>query len=216
MTKKVVAPASEPTAVLASGGMDSTVLLWWLRHHNVPTTAIFVDYGHAAAIEEGRTLRIAAPPDARVHEVSIAQVYQGLDSPSLRARDLWAEDVTDESLHLPARNLLLLSSGVVAAERLGINRLFAAFITSNITATGDRSIAFLEAMRAVARASSDVIVDYPFLELSKAQVAELGVELGAPIGKTFSCQAAARTPCGACSNCVDRLRALESLQRGVL
>lgn len=204
-------PVNEPTAVLASGGLDSTVLLWWLDSHRVAATAVFVNYGHAAAAEEVRSLRTVAPAGTTVVELSVDRVYEGLDSPSLRARDLWVEEVTDESLHLPARNLLLLTCGVSVAERHDIGRLSAAFITSNITPTGDRSIEFLETARAVGQASSGVVIDYPFLHLSKAQVAELGLELGAPIGASYSCQVAARTPCGACANCVDRLRALASL-----
>src|SRR5690606_8791711 len=54
-----------------------------------------------------------------------------------------------------------------------------------------------------------VKIEMPFRNLSKFEVAKLGVELGAPIGKTFSCQASPTVPCGACPNCVDRLRSEE-------
>ena len=43
------------------------------------------------------------------------------------------------------------------------------------------------------------------------KVAKLGIELKAPIGATFSCQASPDIPCGACPNCVDRLNALKEL-----
>ena len=205
-------PAGERAAVLASGGLDSTVLLWWLHHHSVAVAPIFVNYGHAAAEQELLTLRSVTPSGMEVIEVPVDGVYGDLDSPSLRARDLWSETVTDESLHLPGRNLFLLACGILTAERIGSAWLCAAFITSNVTPTGDRSLAFLEAVQTVGGTSSGVVIDYPFLHLSKAQVVRLGLELGAPIGKTFSCQVAARTPCGACANCVDRLHALEAVR----
>ena len=52
-------------------------------------------------------------------------------------------------------------------------------------------------------------------DYSKFEVAKLGIELGAPIGKTFSCQASPDVPCGACPNCVDRLGALKRLSEWV-
>lgn len=48
----------------------------------------------------------------------------------------------------------------------------------------------------------------PFRYASKADVVRAAVELGVPIGRTYSCQASATFPCGACPNCVERLTAL--------
>ncbi|QXL97823.1 7-cyano-7-deazaguanine synthase [Cronobacter sakazakii] len=49
----------------------------------------------------------------------------------------------------------------------------------------------------------------PFRYSSKADVARVAAELGVPIGRTYSCQASAQFPCGACPNCVERLSALK-------
>jgi len=35
-----------------------------------------------------------------------------------------------------------------------------------------------------------------------------GFTLDVPIGRTYSCQASSKFPCGACPNCVERLNAL--------
>ena len=48
----------------------------------------------------------------------------------------------------------------------------------------------------------------PFGTSSKSDVVRKAVELGVPIGRTFSCQASSSFPCGACPNCVERLKAL--------
>lgn len=53
----------------------------------------------------------------------------------------------------------------------------------------------------------------PFRYKSKYEVAKLGIELDAPIGTTFSCQASAIIPCGACPNCVDRLEAIRQIEQ---
>jgi 7-cyano-7-deazaguanine synthase len=53
----------------------------------------------------------------------------------------------------------------------------------------------------------------PFRNYSKYDVAKLGIDLNAPIGMTFSCQASSSIPCGACPNCVDRLDALKKIEQ---
>ena len=61
-----------------------------------------------------------------------------------------------------------------------------------------------------------VKIKMPFRDMSKYEVARLGIELQAPIGKTFSCQASPDIPCGACPNCVDRLNALKQIEKEIL
>jgi 7-cyano-7-deazaguanine synthase len=194
--------------------MDSTVLTWWLVSEGVEVLAVFVDYGHHAAAEERSTLEVVKPTAVEVLDVDVSAVYAGLKSGSLQEPDLWAEPVTEEDFHLPARNLLLLSIGTVAAERAGRSQLYAAFISSNLTEAGDRSPGFFDAAASVAAECSAVTVHLPFLSLTKRDVAALGIALGVPIGRTFSCQAASHVPCGACANCLDRLDAIGALGAG--
>lgn len=53
----------------------------------------------------------------------------------------------------------------------------------------------------------------PFRNMTKYEVAKLGIELKAPIGQTFSSQASPEIPCGACPNSVDRLNALKQIEQ---
>lgn len=60
-----------------------------------------------------------------------------------------------------------------------------------------------------------VKINIPYREMSKIQVANLGLELGAPIAETYSCQVNSVNPCGVCPNCVDRITAMRDLLKEV-
>jgi 7-cyano-7-deazaguanine synthase len=125
--------------------------------------------------------------------------------------NLWRDEITAEDLYLPYRNLLLLSIGAAYAQARDYSSLYAAFINSNHAKEIDCSAEFFERLSGVLLEYGSVEIKMPFRELSKYEVAKIGIALKAPIAHTFSCQAASRVPCGACPNCVDRLEALRLL-----
>jgi 7-cyano-7-deazaguanine synthase len=49
----------------------------------------------------------------------------------------------------------------------------------------------------------------PLLDLTKAGIAQLGIELGAPLHLTWSCYRGGPSPCGTCDACVLRARGFE-------
>lgn len=203
-----------PTAVLlASGGLDSTTLAYWLENKGIPFIPLFVNYGQHSHQTELAALREVLPRYSSKHlaVVDISSVYQGSSSRMIVEPDLWQERVQDEDLFLPQRNLVLLSVGAAFAQTRGISDLFAAFIETDKAPGSDCCNAFFALLEPLLRQTGNVTVQLPFRTMSKRQVAKLGSDLGAPIGKTFSCLAAASMPCGACPNCVDRLQAIDSL-----
>ena len=52
-------------------------------------------------------------------------------------------------------------------------------------------------------------VETPIIELSKAEIAQLGVRLKAPLEYTWSCYEGAEIPCGGCDSCVLRAKGFE-------
>jgi 7-cyano-7-deazaguanine synthase len=207
--------STKPAAVLlASGGLDSTTLAYWLKAKGVDFLPLFIDYGQHCAKTELRLLRtvLPCPPFWSIEVVNIRDVYAGCQSRLIQEPDLWTENVTADDLYLPFRNILLLSIGAAFAQARGMTEVYAAFINSNHAKELDCSEEFFNRL-------SSILVDYgavrvlmPFRDWPKQKVAELGLSLDAPIAITFSCQAASAVPCGACPNCVDRLEALRSLE----
>lgn len=212
--RKSMGAKLNPTAVLlASGGLDSTVLAFSLLQKGINFIPLFVDYGQHSRRTELTTLRsvLPVPHSQKVVVVRLPKIYEGSKSRLVRAPNLWRDRVCDEDLHLPNRNLLLLASGVSFAESRGIHDLYAAFIETHRAPGSDCCNSFFKIFEKLLSATSNVRLRLPFRRMSKTQVARMGVKMNVPIDLTFSCLAAPCVPCGACPNCVDRLKAFESL-----
>jgi 7-cyano-7-deazaguanine synthase len=200
--------------LLASGGLDSTTLAYWLSAKKVSFIPLFIDYGQHCSQTEFETLKTVLPKTAvrKITAVRIADIYRGSSSRLISAPDLWNESVTGDDLYLPYRNLLMLTVGAAFAQARQCTRLYSAFINSNHAKEIDCSTRFFEKLGAILSDYGAVRITMPFRNLSKSQVAAIGLRLGAPIARTYSCQAAKSVPCGACPNCVDRAKALLSLK----
>ncbi len=51
-----------------------------------------------------------------------------------------------------------------------------------------------------------VQIETPIISLTKAEIVKLGLELGAPLERTWSCYQAGNVPCGHCDSCILRAR----------
>jgi 7-cyano-7-deazaguanine synthase len=207
---------SEPTAgsvLLCSGGLDSTTLAYWLESGGIQFVPLFIDYGQHCALTERSRLERTLPPGlaSRLVSLDVSSVYRGSSSRLIRAPDLWNDVVSDADFYLPYRNLLLLTIGAAYAQSQGLGTVYAAFINSNHAKEIDCSAAFFGRLGGLLSEYGGVRVEMPFRDMSKAEVARIGVSLGAPIAYTFSCQASPSVPCGVCPNCLDRTDALARL-----
>ena len=54
-----------------------------------------------------------------------------------------------------------------------------------------------------------IALETPIIELSKAEIAELGLRLKAPIEHTWSCYEGGQLPCGGCDSCIRRAMGFE-------
>lgn len=200
--------------LLASGGLDSTTLAYWLQNERIPFVPLFINYGQHCVKTEYETLKKVIPSDYldSIHTIDISNVYSGSTSRLIDEPNLWIDNMEGDRLYLPYRNLLMLSVGAAFAQSHGYNRLFAGFINSNHAKEIDCSSRFFMELDDMLSEYGSVRIEMPFREMSKFDVARLGVGLNVPLGTTFSCQAASMVPCGACPNCVDRIEALKQLE----
>lgn len=129
---------------------------------------------------------------------------------------MWEDNIKAEDLYIPYRNVLLLTIAASYAQTIGESYVYSAFINSNHAKEIDCSSAFFDKLEGLLSEYGSVKIKMPFRDMSKYEVARLGIELQAPIGKTFSCQASPDIPCGACPNCVDRLNALKQIEKEIL
>lgn len=201
------------SAVLCSGGLDSTTLVYYLIDKSVDFIPLFIDYGQHCVQKEYETLLDVLPSKykTKLVKIELSSIYSGCKSRLISEPDLWQDDVVADDLYLPYRNLLLLSAGAAFAQSRGMEKIYAAFINSNHAKEIDCSAEFFSALSAIFSNYGSVQIEMPFRYMSKYEVAKIGMELNAPIANTFSCQASSKVPCGACPNCVDRLEALSEI-----
>jgi 7-cyano-7-deazaguanine synthase len=203
--------------VLASGGLDSTTLIYRLSSEGLHVTPLFIDYGQHCAETEWESLSSVLPETlaARVRRVDISAIYENSSSRLVQEADLWNDSVTAHDMYLPYRNLLFLTVGAACAQSAGIPIVYSAFINSNHAIELDCSSAFFDQLAHLLSDFGGVKIEMPFRNLTKSEVATLAHSLNVPIGRTYSCQISSSTPCGACPNCVERLEALAALVEGI-
>ncbi|WP_433777924.1 7-cyano-7-deazaguanine synthase [Flavobacterium anhuiense] len=201
--------------LLASGGLDSTTMAFWLINQDIEFVPLFINYGQHCAETEYETLRKVLPSSYvdKIEVIDISSIYKHSKSKFISPANLWEEEIVADDLYIPYRNVLLLTIGATFAQTLGLSNLYSAFINSNHAKEIDCSNEFFEKMEGMLSDYGSVKINMPFRYYSKYEVAKIGIELGASIGNTFSCQASPIVPCGACPNCVDRLEALRRIEQ---
>lgn len=201
--------------LLASGGLDSTTMAYWLISEQADFVPVFINYGQHCASTEYETLQKVLPDSHvdKIEVIDIAGVYKKSQSRFIKPANLWEDDIQADDLYIPYRNVLLLTVGASFAHTIGLTNVYSAFINSNHAKEVDCSNDFFEKMEDLLAGYGSVKINMPFRYYSKYEVAKIGIKLGARIGDTFSCQASPRIPCGACPNCVDRLEALKQLEQ---
>ena len=200
--------------LLASGGLDSTTLAYWLVDRGVSVVPVFFDYGQHCVEKEWATLQRVLPPNVELpRRINIADIFAGSSSRLIREADLWTETVSDSDLYLPYRTLLFFSVAVSIAQSVNLGEVYSAFINSNHAKELDCSAVFLNSIEALSENIGRVRIQLPFREMSKSDVVQFALQLGVPIGATFSCQVFSDIPCGACPNCVERITAIASMEQ---
>lgn len=216
------------SAVLFSGGLDSTVLLARELEGNPDggvggevqrgAQPIHVRAGLAWEDAEARTIErlLAAPPFAgRVAPVITLTV----DMREVYPPAHWAVTGTppayntpDEEVYLEGRNIVLISKAAVLCARLKIGRLALGPLAGN--PFPDATPEFFEAMsRAMSLGLSHPLrIVAPFSTMHKEEVIRLGRQLGVPLELTLSCMnpQPGDVPCGKCSKCRERDQAFSS------
>lgn len=204
--------------VLLSGGLDSTTVLAVAKSRGFDCYALTVKYGQLHEVELEAARRVAAAigiVDHRILEIDLAP---------LLASALTRSDVAvpkDRSLaeigapgdvpptYVPARNTVLLSLALAWAESLGARDLFIGVNVLDASGYPDCRPAFVrafEALAQVATRSGGFTVHAPLIELTKAQIIELGLTLGIDYAITHSCYdpASGGGACGRCDACLLR------------
>ncbi len=201
--------------MLASGGLDSAILVAHLMDEGREVTPIYVRFGLAWEDVEIRhlerfldSLPAGEAKSLVVLDLPIADVYGA--HWSVTGQDVPDDRSPDEAVYLPGRNLLLLAKSSVWCALNGIPTIALGTLAANPFPDADRE--FFAGFSAVAGRAlgCPFEVATPFAGRKKHEVLEIG--RGLALDLTFSCIAPrSEHHCGRCNKCAERKLAFGEL-----
>lgn len=200
--------------VIYSGGLDSTVLLYELRHQGHDLRALSIDYGQRHRRELASAAAICANLgiEHRVADLrSITPLLAGssLTSPEMTVPEGHYAEENMKATVVPNRNMIMLSVAAGWAISLKADGVGYAAHSGDHAIYPDCRSEFADAVdKAIQLADwHSVKLMRPFVGMSKADVAKRGAQLGVPFAQTWSCYKGGTTHCGVCGTCVERREA---------
>jgi 7-cyano-7-deazaguanine synthase len=206
-----------PAVILLSGGLDSTTALAVAKERGFECYALTVKYGQLHAVELDAAKRVAAHAGVREHRVIEIDLGQLAASALTRADVVVPKDRSLAEIgapgdlpatYVPARNTVLLALALAWAESLGARDLFVGVNVLDASGYPDCRPEFIRAFEALAQVATRAggfHVHAPLIELTKAQIIQLGTRLGVDYGETHSCyDPIDGSACGRCDACALR------------
>lgn len=211
---------SERAVVLASGGLDSTVVAAVARRDGYTLALLTIAYQQRHAVEVQRAKQVAEALgverhvvlDVDLRAIGGSALTDVLSVPKDRSDSERCRDVP--STYVPGRNLIFLSLAAAQAEVLGASVVYFGANVVDYSGYPDCRPEFIQAVEAVLRVGTKagmhgkkIQIRAPLLQLTKADIIRLGLTLSVPFHLTHSCYDPIGTvACGHCDSCLIRRR----------
>ena len=202
------------SVIIVSGGMDSTTMLY--EYADRTELAVSFDYGSNHNAREIPFARLHCQRLGIEHiTIPLSFMQEYFHSSLLDGADAIPEgsyaDENMKSTVVPFRNGIMLSVAVGLAESRGLNYVMMANHGGDHAIYPDCRAAFVDAFDEAAKAGTYIGVSLfaPYTNLTKADIARKGRELGIDYAETWSCYKGEEKHCGRCGTCVERREALE-------
>ena len=214
--------------VLLSGGLDSSTCLALAveKHGAENVRALCLSYGQKHDKEIKAAIAVAQYYGVEHLFLDLRKIFQYSNCSLLQQS---TEDIPEESYaeqisktngdkpvstYVPFRNGLFLSSAASIALSKDCEVIYyGAHADDSVGfAYPDCSPVFNQAMNeAIWEGSGHQLkIEAPFVNVSKAEVVRIGLELGVPYELTWSCYEGGEKPCGKCGTCIDRAAAFQA------
>ena len=208
--------------VLLSGGLDSATALAVAKSEGFEPYALSFRYGQRHAHELVAAGQVARQLGAREHVVvdfdlrrfGGSALTSDIEVPKGRAPADMSHGIP--ITYVPARNTIFLSFGLAWAETLGSSDIFVGVNALDYSGYPDCRPEYIAAYETMANLATKAGVEgaqklkihAPLIQLSKAGIIRLGLELGVDYSLTSSCYdpAADGRPCGRCDSCLLRAK----------
>ncbi|ELY61285.1 7-cyano-7-deazaguanine synthase QueC [Natronolimnohabitans innermongolicus] len=211
----------ERAVVLLSGGMDSATAAYLARERGYEIYALHTSYGQRT---EDRELECARRLADELDAADFLRIETGhlsaIGASSLTDDELAVADADVDSdeipnSYVPFRNANLLAMAVSYAEANDCGAVFIGAHSEDFSGYPDCRPAFFEAFERVVdvgtKPETEIAIEAPFVEFSKTEIAERGVDLEVPYEHTWSCYRDDEPACGTCDACAFRLQAFQNI-----
>ena len=212
--------------VLFSGGIDSTTCLGLAisKYGKENVIALSITYGQKHTKEIEAANAIVQYYGIEKIDLDLSLIFRFSDCSLLKGSD---EDIPHESYaqqlektngspvstYVPFRNGLFISSAAAIALSRKCSVIYYGAHADDAAGNAypDCSSVFNNAMNTDVYEGSgkQLKIEAPFVNMTKADVVKIGLELKVPYELTWSCYEGGDKPCGQCGTCIDRAKAFE-------
>jgi len=213
--------SEQRAVILASGGMDSATAAAVAQDAGYELYMLHTSYGQqteskeyecaqaqAEAFDAADFLHLTTDHLSKIGASSLTD-----DEMDVEEADLESDEIP--SSYVPFRNANLLSMATSYAEANDCGAVFIGAHSEDFSGYPDCRPEFFEAFQQVVdvgtKPETEISVEAPFVELSKTDIAERGLELDVPYEHTWSCYREEAPACGTCDACAFRLQAFQNL-----
>ena len=214
--------------VLFSGGIDSTTCLGLAisKYGKENVIALSITYGQKHTKEIEAANAIVQYYGIEKIDLDLSLIFRFSDCSLLKGSD---EDIPHESYaqqlektngspvstYVPFRNGLFISSAAAIALSRKCSVIYYGAHADDAAGNAypDCSSVFNNAMNTAVYEGSgkQLKIEAPFVNMTKADVVKIGLELKVPYELTWSCYEGGDKPCGQCGTCIDRAKALNGI-----
>ncbi|VAW47287.1 7-cyano-7-deazaguanine synthase [hydrothermal vent metagenome] len=203
--------------VLLSGGLDSSTCLAVAKAAGFDCYTLSIDYGQRHLAELDASAKIAQSLTDNPHQV-IHIDLNSIGGSALTDTDIEVPDYGSSQddipiTYVPARNTIFLSTALAYAEVVGANAIYIGVTAVDYSGYPDCRAEYIAAFEAMANLATKAGVEgqklkimTPLIDLSKAQIIQLGDSYGFDYDQTVSCynSNAKGEACGSCDSCYHR------------
>lgn len=205
--------------VLLSGGLDSTTCMGVAINEGYEVHPLSFSYNqrHETELESAQAVAAFYGATERHLVIDLGRSIRGsaltgdADVPLGRSVSAMGQDIP--STYVPSRNLIFLAHAASYAESVGAEAIYIGVNALDYSGYPDCRPEFVEAFQRVLDVGTKpgaeghaVQIKTPLLQLSKAEISKLGVDLGAPLQLSYTCYTGTRPSCGECDACLLRLK----------
>lgn len=215
--------SNKKAVILVSGGLDSTTALAIAQSEGYECYTLSFDYGQRHRVELEAAQRVSDKMHVAQHKV-VQLDLKSIGGSALTDDDIAVPEDGPEGIpvtYVPARNTVFLSIALGWAEVLNAEAIFIGVNAVDYSGYPDCRPEYIAAFQKLAMLATKVGVEgkplqikTPLIDMTKAEIVQLGMRLGVDYSATVSCYQANvdGEACGRCDSCRLRRKGFEDAQ----